>query len=160
MNIGKSALILIDEEKITLLPKKKGLDFHIQYILERSKKNKQLRKIINQFDVAKILDNPALIQETIIKALVAKGYIVFCNLCPQVLDETNLFVGYGPCTLSSTQINNLEELKQQNINIMEMGMLDSSEEFKTVGDNDSVDLSERKWLDDYLQSVSSMPSRK
>lgn len=160
MNIGKLALILIDEEKITLLPKKKGLDFHIQYILERSKKNKQLRKIINQFDVAKILDNPALIQETIIKALVAKGYIVFCNLCPQMLDETNLFVGYGPCTPSSTQINNLEELKKQNINIMEMGMLDSSEEFKTVGDNDSVDLSERKWLDDYLQSVSSMPYRK
>ena len=160
MNIGKLALILIDEEKITLLPKKKGLDFHIQYILERSKKNKQLLKIINQFDVAKILDNPALIQETIIKALVAKGYIVFCNLCPQMLDETNLFVGYGPCTPSSTQINNLEELKKQNINIMEMGMLDSSEEFKTVGDNDSVDLSERKWLDDYLQSVSSMPYRK
>ena len=41
-----------------------------------------------------------------------------------------------------------------------MGMLDSLGEFKTIGDNDSIGLSERKWLDEYLQSVSSMPSRK
>ena len=160
MNIGKSALILMDENKIDLLPKKSGLNFHIQYILERSKKNKQLRKLVNQFDVGMILENPSIIQETIIKSLVEKGYIVFCNMWPQTLEETNLFTGYGPNEISISQRKNLEELKKQKISIIEMGMLNSLGEFEAVCNNLSANLEGSVWIDSYLQNVSEIPSRK
>ena len=160
MNIGQAALIFIDENKMMLLPKKEGLTLHIQYVLNRSKKDKSLRKIVNQFDVKKILEEPALIQKTIIKALVEKGCIVFCNMCPQILEETNLFIGYGPHEISDFQRRNLEELKKQKIDVYEMGMLNSLEEFEAVCDNLSANLGGNIWIDSYLQNVSEVPSRK
>lgn len=160
MNIGKAALIFIDENKMDLLPKKAGLKYHIQYVLERSKKDKSLRKLVNQFDVGMILETPSLIQETIIKALVENGYIVFCNMWPQNLEESYLFVGYGPHEISDLQRRNLEELKKQKIDIYEMGMLNSLGEFETVCDNPAKDLGGDVWIDAFLNCVSEVPSRK
>ena len=149
MKIGKTAIFLIGKDKVEVCLKKKGYNYHLDHFLALAKKNKKMRKIINKFDMETLKNKPALVQETIVKALVEEGYIVFANLAPQIEGETFLFMGYVPKDIVPFQEEYLKDLKKEKMELLELGILNDLGNFEALNEG----LSFKESIDDYLKIV-------
>ena len=56
MNIFETAILILYEDKINMINKIDGLNYHINYFLKMSKKDKQLKSILKNYDVK---ENPS-----------------------------------------------------------------------------------------------------
>lgn len=111
--LTKSAVFIIYENgEYLIIPKIKGLDYHINYIDYEIKNNDNLRlaKILEYCDVKAVLDEPYKFS-IIINELTSKGNIILTNFACNYMGSTNYFGAYIPEKISDSQKETIKDLE-------------------------------------------------
>ncbi len=134
MNLSTIAIYCVHKDKVTYIPKKKGFNYHIEYYLELSKKDEQIKEVIGMFDVKTLMDNPVETQNTINKELVShKNTCLILSMVPQIPTPTSLFIAFMPEKINDFQKEELTKFFSLPYEFFEFGIYHtSSEEFESI----------------------------
>lgn len=131
INFKKSVFVIIMEDtKIFTIDKKKGLDYHIDYLKMLSKNNKEIKQILTGVDFDYYRSNPSAIIIDVIPLFSLANATVFINMAPNIINETNLGIMFFPeVTPKSTR----KILKNMYKNLSEIDLQDFGKYNKEIG---------------------------
>lgn len=151
MNIFETAILILYEDKINMINKIDGLNYHINYFLKMSKKDKQLKSILKNYDVTYLKENPSEVLNTIIRSLNKEGAAVLFSMAPQTTMPTNAFTLCLPKKLNDYQIEVLNNISNEEIEFFDIAVLNN--EYDSILSDNDFGRPNGYVLDEYLKNL-------
>ena len=151
MNIFETAILILYEDKINMINKIDGLNYHINYFLKMSKKDKQLKSILKNYDVTYLKENPSEVLNTIIRSLNKEGAAVLFSMAPQTTMPTNAFTLCLPEKLNDYQIEVLNNISNEEIEFFDIAVLNN--EYGSILSDNDFGRPNGYVLDEYLKNL-------
>lgn len=151
MNIFEAAILILYEDKINMINKIDGLNYHINYFLKMSKKDKQLKSILKNYDVTYLKENPSEVLNTIIRSLNKEGAAVLFSMAPQTTMPTNAFTLCLPKKLNDYQIEVLNNISNEEIEFFDIAVLNN--EYDSILSDNDFGRPNGYVLDEYLKNL-------
>lgn len=151
MNIFETAILILYEDKINIINKIDGLNYHINYFLKMSKKDKQLKSILKNYDVTYLKENPSEVLNTIIRSLNKEGAAVLFSMAPQTTMPTNAFTLCLPEKLNDYQIKVLNSISSEEIEFFDIAVLNN--EYDSILSDNDFGRTNGYVLDEYLKNL-------
>lgn len=151
MSIFEVALLIVYEDKTNAINKINGLDYHINYLLKMSKKDKKLKSILRNFDVSYLKENPSEVLNTIIRSLNKEGAAVLFSMAPQITMPTNAFTLCLPKELNDYQIKVLSSINNEDIEFYDIAVLNN--EYESILSDNDFGRTNGYVLDEYLKKL-------
>lgn len=151
MNIFETAILILYEDKINIINKIDGLNYHINYFLKMSKKDKQLKSILKNYDVTYLKENPSEVLNTIIRSLNKEGAAVLFSMTPQTTMPTNAFTLCLPEKLNDYQIKVLNSISSEEIEFFDIAVLNN--EYDSILSDNDFGRTNGYVLDEYLKNL-------
>ena len=155
--LDKTIVILLPNGEVITMKKKKGLEYHIDYLAKLSKENKYVKNILQGVDFDYYAKNSAKIYNELISLFQMNGCVVLINLAPNIVYPTNAFMAFMSSYLSSSQKDFIEDQEEifrdiefydivrfdpnvmSNVTCLEEGAIGNYESFFNVIDNMDVE---------------------
>ena len=151
MSIFETAILILYEDKINIINKIDGLNYHINYFLKMSKKDKQLKSILKNYDVTYLKENPSEVLNTIIRSLNKEGAAVLFSMAPQTTMPTNAFTLCLPEKLNDYQIKVLNSISSEEIEFFDIAVLNN--EYDSILSDNDIGRTNGYVLDEYLKNL-------
>lgn len=151
MNIFETAILILYEDKINIINKIDGLNYHINYFLKMSKKDKQLKSILKNYDVTYLKENPSEVLNTIIRSLNKERAAVLFSMTPQTTMPTNAFTLCLPEKLNDYQIKVLNSISSEEIEFFDIAVLNN--EYDSILSDNDFGRTNGYVLDEYLKNL-------
>ncbi len=151
MSIFEVAILIVYEDKTNAINKINGLDYHINYLLKMSKKDKKLKSILKNFDITYLKENPSEVLNTIIRSLNKEGAVVLFSMAPQITMPTNVFTLCLPKELNDYQIKVLNSINNADIEFYEIAVLNN--EYESILSDNDFGRTNGYVLDEYLKNL-------
>ena len=151
MSIFETAILILYEDKINIINKIDGLNYHINYFLKMSKKDKQLKSILKNYDVTYLKENPSEVLNTIIRSLNKEGAAVLFSMTPQTTMPTNAFTLCLPEKLNDYQIKVLNSISSEEIEFFDIAVLNN--EYDSILSDNYFGRTNGYVLDEYLKNL-------
>ena len=151
MNIFETAILILYEDKINIINKIDGLNYHINYFLKMSKKDKRLKSILKNYDVTYLKENPSEVLNTIIRSLNKEGAAVLFSMTPQTTMPTNAFTLCLPEKLNDYQIKVLNSISSEEIEFFDIAVLNN--EYESILSDNDFGRTNGYVLDEYLKNL-------
>lgn len=151
MSIFETAILILYEDKINIINKIDGLNYHINYFLKMSKKDKQLKSILKNYDVTYLKENPSEVLNTIIRSLNKEGAAVLFSMTPQTAMPTNAFTLCLPEKLNDYQIKVLNSISSEEIEFFDIAVLNN--EYDSILSDNDFGRTNGYVLDEYLKNL-------
>lgn len=151
MSIFETAILILYEDKINIINKIDGLNYHINYFLKMSKKDKQLKSILKNYDVTYLKENPSEVLNTIIRSLNKEGAAVLFSMAPQTTMPTNAFTLCLPEKLNDYQIKVLNSISSEEIEFFDIAVLNN--EYDSILSDNDFGRTNGYVLDEYLKNL-------
>ena len=151
MNIFETAILILYEDKINIINKIDGINYHINYFLKMSKKDKQLKSILKNYDVTYLKENPSEVLNTIIRSLNKEGAAVLFSMTPQTTMPTNAFTLCLPEKLNDYQIKVLNSISSEEIEFFDIAVLNN--EYDSILSDNDFGRTNGYVLDEYLKNL-------
>lgn len=151
MSIFETAILILYEDKINIINKIDGLNYHINYFLKMSKKDKQLKSILKNYDVTYLKENPSEVLNTIIRSLNKEGAAVLFSMTPQTTMPTNAFTLCLPEKLNDYQIKVLNSISSEEIEFFDIAVLNN--EYDSILSDNDFGRTNGYVLDEYLKNL-------
>ena len=151
MNIFETAILILYEDKINIINKIDGLNYHINYFLKMSKKDKRLKSILKNYDVTYLKENPSEVLNTIIRSLNKEGAAVLFSMTPQTTMPTNAFTLCLPEKLNDYQIKVLNSISSEEIEFFDIAVLNN--EYDSILSDNDFGRTNGYVLDEYLKNL-------
>ena len=151
MSIFETAILILYEDKINIINKIDGLNYHINYFLKMSKKDKQLKSILKNYDVKYLKENPSEVLNTIIRSLNKEGAAVLFSMAPQTTMPTNAFKLCLPEKLNDYQIKVLNSISSEEIEFFDIAVLNN--EYDSILSDNDFGRTNGYVLDEYLKNL-------
>lgn len=151
MSIFETAILILYEDKINIINKIDDLNYHINYFLKMSKKDKQLKSILKNYDVTYLKENPSEVLNTIIRSLNKEGAAVLFSMTPQTTMPTNAFTLCLPEKLNDYQIKVLNSISSEEIEFFDIAVLNN--EYDSILSDNDFGRTNGYVLDEYLKNL-------
>ena len=151
MSIFETAILILYEDKINIINKIDGLNYHINYFLKMSKKDKRLKSILKNYDVTYLKENPSEVLNTIIRSLNKEGAAVLFSMTPQTTMPTNAFTLCLPEKLNDYQIKVLNSISSEEIEFFDIAVLNN--EYDSILSDNDFGRTNGYVLDEYLKNL-------
>ena len=151
MSIFETAILILYEDKINIINKIDGLNYHINYFLKMSKKDKQLKSILKNYDVTYLKENPSEVLNTIIRSINKEGAAVLFSMAPQTTMPTNAFTLCLPEKLNDYQIKVLNSISSEEIEFFDIAVLNN--EYDSILSDNDFGRTNGYVLDEYLKNL-------
>ena len=151
MSIFETAILILYEDKINIINKIDGLNYHINYFLKMSKKDKQLKSILKNYDVTYLKENPSEVLNTIIRSLNKEGAAVLFSMAPQTTMPNNAFTLCLPEKLNDYQIKVLNSISSEEIEFFDIAVLNN--EYDSILSDNDFGRTNGYVLDEYLKNL-------
>ena len=151
MSIFETAILILYEDKINIINKIDGLNYHINYFLKMSKKDKQLKSILKNYDVTYLKENPSEVLNTIIRSLNKERAAVLFSMAPQTTIPTNAFTLCLPEKLNDYQIKVLNSISSEEIEFFDIAVLNN--EYDSILSDNDFGRTNGYVLDEYLKNL-------
>ena len=107
--LDKTIVILLQNGEVITMKKKKGLEYHVDYLAELCKQNQYVKNTLQGVDFAYYAKNSAKIYNELISLFQMNGCVVLINLAPNVVYPTNVFMAFMSSYLSANQKDFIED---------------------------------------------------
>ena len=151
MSIFETAILILYEDKINIINKIDGLNYHINYFLKMSKKDKRLKSILKNYDVTYLKENPSEVLNTIIRSLNKEWAAVLFSMTPQTTMPTNAFTLCLPEKLNDYQIKVLNSISSEEIEFFDIAVLNN--EYDSILSDNDFGRTNGYVLDEYLKNL-------
>lgn len=144
-------ILLCPNGKVISIDKTKGLDYHIQYINQICKKDKEIKKLLSNINMKYYLENPAEVITDVIPLFAKNNYTIYMNLAPNTTMPTLYGLFFLPENIQKSSkkfLNNSKE-KMKDLRIVEIGKYNNElEDFETfINEDYPVDANSDKLFD-------------